>query len=175
MLIWQPENFLMPIWYDESLICISCNNLKFLFLTRNLCNLQTPEDLWANHSKMVQPKPHRKDSPSWKAIQKVVFILLSSLCLNYYFQKVVRALLQPDSYVFSVLNLHTNPIYIYTYWCWSPSAKDFRQRRTDRTETFQASEAFGIRWYWQVCVVSFHFYLSCSEWIVVILFEWFNL
>lgn len=77
MLIWQPENFLMPIWYDESLICISCNNLKFLFLTRNLCNLQTPEDLWANHSKMVQPKPHRKDSPSWKAIQKVVFILLS--------------------------------------------------------------------------------------------------
>nr|AML77266.1 putative LOV domain-containing protein [Aerva persica] len=30
-----------------------------------------PEDLWANHSKIVQPKPHRKDSSSWKAIQKV--------------------------------------------------------------------------------------------------------
>nr|AML76691.1 putative LOV domain-containing protein [Philoxerus vermicularis] len=30
-----------------------------------------PEDLWANHSKIVQPKPHRKDSPAWKAIQKV--------------------------------------------------------------------------------------------------------
>ncbi|KAL0537707.1 hypothetical protein IC582_026692 [Cucumis melo] len=32
----------------------------------------TPEDLWANHSKLVQPKPHRKDSPSWKAIQKIL-------------------------------------------------------------------------------------------------------
>nr|AML78362.1 putative LOV domain-containing protein [Rauvolfia tetraphylla] len=30
-----------------------------------------PEDLWINHSKVVHPKPHRKDSPSWKAIQKV--------------------------------------------------------------------------------------------------------
>nr|AML76557.1 putative LOV domain-containing protein [Alternanthera sessilis] len=30
-----------------------------------------PEDLWANHSKIVQPNPHRKDSPSWKAIQKI--------------------------------------------------------------------------------------------------------
>ncbi|KAL2927803.1 Phototropin-1 [Bienertia sinuspersici] len=30
-----------------------------------------PEDLWAKHSKVVQPKPHRKDSASWKAIQKV--------------------------------------------------------------------------------------------------------
>nr|AML76888.1 putative LOV domain-containing protein [Wrightia natalensis] len=31
-----------------------------------------PEDLWANHSKVVHPKPHRKDSPSWKAIQKIL-------------------------------------------------------------------------------------------------------
>nr|AML79102.1 putative LOV domain-containing protein [Litchi chinensis] len=31
-----------------------------------------PEDLWANHSKVVRPKPHRKDSPSWKAIQKIL-------------------------------------------------------------------------------------------------------
>ncbi|KAK4709561.1 hypothetical protein R3W88_030486 [Solanum pinnatisectum] len=31
-----------------------------------------PEDLWRNHSKVVQPKPHRKDSPSWKAIQKIM-------------------------------------------------------------------------------------------------------
>uniref|UniRef100_A0A7N0ZTD3 non-specific serine/threonine protein kinase n=1 Tax=Kalanchoe fedtschenkoi TaxID=63787 RepID=A0A7N0ZTD3_KALFE len=31
-----------------------------------------PEDLWLNHSKVVRPKPHRKDSPSWKAIQKVI-------------------------------------------------------------------------------------------------------
>nr|AML77212.1 putative LOV domain-containing protein [Buddleja sp. BC-2016] len=31
-----------------------------------------PEDLWKNHSKVVHPKPHRKDSPSWKAIQKIL-------------------------------------------------------------------------------------------------------
>uniref|UniRef100_A0A2P2M8D8 Putative LOV domain-containing protein n=1 Tax=Rhizophora mucronata TaxID=61149 RepID=A0A2P2M8D8_RHIMU len=30
-----------------------------------------PEDLWANHSKVVYPKPHRKDNPSWTAIQKI--------------------------------------------------------------------------------------------------------
>ncbi|KAI4991451.1 hypothetical protein ZWY2020_039822 [Hordeum vulgare] len=30
-----------------------------------------PEDLWANHSKVVLPKPHMKDSASWRAIQKV--------------------------------------------------------------------------------------------------------
>nr|AML78457.1 putative LOV domain-containing protein [Heliotropium calcicola] len=33
---------------------------------------QKPDDLWANHSKLVHPKPHRKDSPAWKAIQKVL-------------------------------------------------------------------------------------------------------
>ncbi|XAR60508.1 Non-specific serine/threonine protein kinase [Bertholletia excelsa] len=31
-----------------------------------------PEDLWINHSKVVQPKPHRKHSSSWKAIQKIL-------------------------------------------------------------------------------------------------------
>ncbi|XP_041995139.1 phototropin-1-like isoform X2 [Salvia splendens] len=31
-----------------------------------------PEDLWKNHSKVVHPKPHRKDSPSWQAIQKIL-------------------------------------------------------------------------------------------------------
>nr|AML78835.1 putative LOV domain-containing protein [Cysticapnos vesicaria] len=31
-----------------------------------------PEDLWRNHSKTVLPKPHRKDSSSWKAIQKIL-------------------------------------------------------------------------------------------------------
>lgn len=31
-----------------------------------------PEDLWVNHSKVVRPKPHRKDNPSWKAIQKIL-------------------------------------------------------------------------------------------------------
>nr|AML77343.1 putative LOV domain-containing protein [Trigastrotheca pentaphylla] len=31
-----------------------------------------PEDLWANHSKAVHPKPHRKDTSSWKAIQKII-------------------------------------------------------------------------------------------------------
>ncbi|CAI9105241.1 OLC1v1004124C1 [Oldenlandia corymbosa var. corymbosa] len=33
---------------------------------------QKPEDLWANHSKVVHPKPHRRDSAAWKAIQKVL-------------------------------------------------------------------------------------------------------
>nr|AML76667.1 putative LOV domain-containing protein [Ulmus alata] len=32
----------------------------------------TPEDLWINHSKVVHPKPHRKGSPSWIAIQKIL-------------------------------------------------------------------------------------------------------
>nr|AML79482.1 putative LOV domain-containing protein [Typhonium blumei] len=31
-----------------------------------------PEDLWANHAKIVLPKPHRKDNPSWRAIQMVL-------------------------------------------------------------------------------------------------------
>lgn len=31
-----------------------------------------PEDLWANHSKLVLPKPHTRDNSSWKAIQKVL-------------------------------------------------------------------------------------------------------
>ncbi|CAF1698555.1 BnaC03g12530D [Brassica napus] len=30
----------------------------------------TPEDLWAAHSKPVYPLPHKKESASWKAIQK---------------------------------------------------------------------------------------------------------
>ncbi|KAL6967416.1 Phototropin-1 [Sarracenia purpurea var. burkii] len=31
-----------------------------------------PEDLWKNHSKTVHPKPHRSDSSSWRAFQKVL-------------------------------------------------------------------------------------------------------
>ncbi|CAA6654841.1 unnamed protein product [Spirodela intermedia] len=31
-----------------------------------------PEDLWADHSKIVLPKPHRRDNSSWRAIQKVL-------------------------------------------------------------------------------------------------------
>ncbi|KAJ6831090.1 phototropin-1A-like [Iris pallida] len=31
-----------------------------------------PDDLWANHSKLVLPKPHRKGNSSWRAIQKVL-------------------------------------------------------------------------------------------------------
>jgi len=33
--------------------------------------MKKPEDLWANHSKVVIPKPHKKDNSSWRAIQKV--------------------------------------------------------------------------------------------------------
>ncbi|MED6196878.1 Phototropin-1 [Stylosanthes scabra] len=31
-----------------------------------------PEDLWMNHSKVVHPKPHRKDGAAWTAIQKIL-------------------------------------------------------------------------------------------------------
>ncbi|XP_061361838.1 phototropin-1-like [Gastrolobium bilobum] len=31
-----------------------------------------PEDLWINHSKLVQPKPHRREDAAWKAIQKIL-------------------------------------------------------------------------------------------------------
>ncbi|XP_027345449.1 phototropin-1-like isoform X1 [Abrus precatorius] len=31
-----------------------------------------PEDLWKNHSKVVHPKPHRKDEAAWKAIQTIL-------------------------------------------------------------------------------------------------------
>ncbi|EPS65128.1 phototropin-1, partial [Genlisea aurea] len=31
-----------------------------------------PEDLWKNHSKVVHPKPHRKGSPAWNAIQQIL-------------------------------------------------------------------------------------------------------
>ncbi|GJS96883.1 putative LOV domain-containing protein [Tanacetum coccineum] len=32
----------------------------------------TPDDLWAKHSKMVHPKPHRRDTSAWRAILKVI-------------------------------------------------------------------------------------------------------
>nr|AML77857.1 putative LOV domain-containing protein [Microcachrys tetragona] len=31
-----------------------------------------PEDLWINHSKLVFPKPHKKNNSSWKAIKKIL-------------------------------------------------------------------------------------------------------
>ncbi|KAG9153730.1 hypothetical protein Leryth_005861 [Lithospermum erythrorhizon] len=31
-----------------------------------------PEDLWKNHSKVVHPKPHRRECPSWKVIQEIL-------------------------------------------------------------------------------------------------------
>ncbi|KAK7272107.1 hypothetical protein RJT34_28508 [Clitoria ternatea] len=31
-----------------------------------------PDDLWLNHSKVVHPKPHRKDDAAWIAIQKIL-------------------------------------------------------------------------------------------------------
>ncbi|KAK7257749.1 hypothetical protein RIF29_31961 [Crotalaria pallida] len=31
-----------------------------------------PEDLWINHSKVVLPKPHRRDDAAWRAIQKII-------------------------------------------------------------------------------------------------------
>nr|AML79667.1 putative LOV domain-containing protein [Selaginella lepidophylla] len=32
---------------------------------------QTPDDLWAKHSKVVYPKPHKVNSPAWDAIKKI--------------------------------------------------------------------------------------------------------
>nr|AML76610.1 putative LOV domain-containing protein [Juncus inflexus] len=32
----------------------------------------TPEDLWANHSKIVLPKPHKRTNSSWKAMEKII-------------------------------------------------------------------------------------------------------
>nr|KYP58604.1 Phototropin-1 [Cajanus cajan] len=40
-----------------------------------------PDDLWLNHSKVVYPKPHRKDDPAWRAIQKMFFFCLSIVSL----------------------------------------------------------------------------------------------
>ncbi|MED6182537.1 Phototropin-1 [Stylosanthes scabra] len=31
-----------------------------------------PDDLWMNHSKVVQPKPHRKEDAAWRAIKKIL-------------------------------------------------------------------------------------------------------
>ncbi|XP_027343639.1 phototropin-1 isoform X1 [Abrus precatorius] len=31
-----------------------------------------PDDLWMNHSKVVRPKPHRKNDAAWRAIQKIL-------------------------------------------------------------------------------------------------------
>ncbi|XP_071699209.1 phototropin-1A-like [Rutidosis leptorrhynchoides] len=33
---------------------------------------RTLDDLWAKHSNMVHPKPHRRDTSAWKAILKVI-------------------------------------------------------------------------------------------------------
>ncbi|XP_020214299.1 phototropin-1 isoform X2 [Cajanus cajan] len=31
-----------------------------------------PEDLWMNHSRVVHPKPHRRDEAAWRAIKKIL-------------------------------------------------------------------------------------------------------
>ncbi|KAK7261417.1 hypothetical protein RIF29_27727 [Crotalaria pallida] len=31
-----------------------------------------PDDLWMNHSKVVRPKPHRREEAAWRAIQKII-------------------------------------------------------------------------------------------------------
>nr|AML76357.1 putative LOV domain-containing protein [Tmesipteris parva] len=31
----------------------------------------TPDDLWMNHSRVVRPKPHKRNNESWRAIQKI--------------------------------------------------------------------------------------------------------
>jgi len=51
---------------------------------------QKPDDLWKNHSKAVHPKPHRKDNPAWKAIQKVLLSYLRSFLFFNFLEFVLH-------------------------------------------------------------------------------------
>uniref|UniRef100_A0A0E0MBF6 Phototropin n=1 Tax=Oryza punctata TaxID=4537 RepID=A0A0E0MBF6_ORYPU len=54
-----------------ALVKKSANNIDEAAKELPDANLR-PEDLWANHSKVVLPNPHMKDTASWRAIQKVL-------------------------------------------------------------------------------------------------------
>ncbi|GMN50154.1 hypothetical protein TIFTF001_019315 [Ficus carica] len=57
---------------DESENCMSFGGFLELFDSLRSSTTVRPEDLWAIHSKPVFPRPHRKDSSSWIAIQKII-------------------------------------------------------------------------------------------------------
>ncbi|XP_074558723.1 phototropin-1A-like [Curcuma longa] len=56
---------------SEKLVKETANNVDEAVRELPDANLK-PEDLWANHSKLVLPKPHMKSNPSWRAIQKIL-------------------------------------------------------------------------------------------------------
>jgi hypothetical protein len=60
-------------------ICILRKVVEFSLLLNLFDYLQKPEDLWMNHSKVVLPKPHRRDDVAWKAIQKVLLLFYLKL------------------------------------------------------------------------------------------------
>lgn len=56
---------------SEKLVISTAENVNEAVRELPDANLK-PEDLWINHSKVVHPKPHRKDTTSWSAIQKIL-------------------------------------------------------------------------------------------------------
>ncbi|KAK2407806.1 Phototropin-2 [Trifolium repens] len=48
-----------------------------------------PEDLWAIHSQPVSPRPHKRDNPSWVAIQKVSIYFFHFLCSEIYIYCII--------------------------------------------------------------------------------------
>lgn len=58
--------------------------------------LQRPEDLWAIHSQAVSPRPHKRDNPSWVAIQKVPIYLFHFLCGEVYTNNIYFLFLYLD-------------------------------------------------------------------------------
>nr|AML78130.1 putative LOV domain-containing protein [Telesonix jamesii] len=67
------DNCIPEATAKESAILVKETAVNVDEAVRELPDANTkPEDLWLNHSKVVFPKPHRKDSPSWRAIQKIL-------------------------------------------------------------------------------------------------------
>lgn len=56
----------------------------YLMMSYESFMLQRPEDLWAIHSQPVFPRPHKKDNPSWIAIQKVPIYVFHFICHDIY-------------------------------------------------------------------------------------------
>ncbi|VVA20817.1 PREDICTED: LOV domain-containing [Prunus dulcis] len=70
----QPLNNSIPedtVKESEKLVRATAENVDDAARELPDANMK-PEDLWMNHSKVVHPKPHRKNSPSWRAIEKIL-------------------------------------------------------------------------------------------------------
>lgn len=99
--------------------CISPIQLWYLNVTCETLNVrvQKPEDLWAKHSLPVHPKPHSRNSSSWRAILEVkssmsnlhdIYLQLSFInCLQWlvnYSSNVLRLLAHFMNIVKFVIN-----------------------------------------------------------------------